>query len=88
MGMPLSMLSTVMTTEEFEHHHAAYRLSPWGPHRDNLHAALIAREVANMSGRTLEEGAMRALDDYLLHAPNADEDDSAEDDSEIDNFQD
>lgn len=89
MGLPLSMLSTVMTTEEFEAHYAAYRLSPWGPHRDNLHAAIVAREVANMAGRALAEGAVRTLDDYLLHTPGADDQAQLPDqDHEIDNFQD
>ena len=85
MGMPLSMLSQVMTTEEFEAHWAAYQLSPWGPYRDNLHAAIVASEVANMAGRALAEGAERRLTDYLIRPP-SDDAPAADDDSEIDNF--
>lgn len=80
------MLSTIMTTDEFEAHYAAYQLDPWGPHRDNLHAAIVAREIANMSGRTLDDGSGRTLDDYLLHTSAADVEPSS--DPEIDNFQD
>lgn len=88
MGMPLSALAQVMTTEEFEAHHAAYRLNPWGPYRDNLHAALVAREVANMAGKTLPDGADRTLDIYLLKPDLPAADGPVDDDSEIDNFQD
>lgn len=88
MGMPLSMLSQVMTTEEFEAHYTAYQLSPWGPYRDNLHAAIVAREVANMSGRTVPEGAERTLNDYLLHTRRAAPEALPDDANEMDNFQD
>jgi len=86
MGMPLSMLSQVMSTEEFEAHYAAYQMKPWGPYRDNLHAALIAREIANMSGRTVPEGAERTLDDYLFKPATARSEAVADDTNEIDNF--
>lgn len=88
MGMPLSLLGQVMSTDEFEAHYSAYQLNPWGPYRDNLHAALVAREVANMAGRTLADGAERRLDDYLLHTRPASVDAAPDDDNEIENFQD
>lgn len=83
--MPLSALAEIMTAEEFGDHYADYLESPWGPHRDNLHAAIVAREVANMAGRTLEEGHQRTLTDFLLDTPR-DESARPDDTNEIDNF--
>lgn len=88
MGRPLSELAQIMTAEEFGDHYADYLLSPWGPHRDNLHAAIVAREIANMAGRTLGEGGERQLSDYLLRPPQDDADVPGDTSNEIDNFQD
>lgn len=86
MGMPLSQLAQVMSAEEFGDHYADFLLSPWGPYRDNLHAAIVAREVANMAGRTLTEGHERRLDDYLIRPPEERRDAPDGDGNEIDNF--
>lgn len=39
---------------------------PWGPYRDNLHAAIIAREVRR---RYLKKGAKSKLDDFMVVNP-------------------
>jgi hypothetical protein len=39
---------------------------PWGPYRDNLHAAMIAREVRRPY---LRKGAPNKLDDFMVVNP-------------------
>lgn len=39
---------------------------PWGPYRDNLHAAVIAREVRRPQ---LRKGAKVELDDFIVVNP-------------------
>lgn len=43
-----------------------WREEPWGAWRDNLHAAIIAREVARP---WLKKGRRPNLDDYLVMLP-------------------
>lgn len=54
MGMPLAELMQCMTGEEFGLHWAQYRKQPWGPQRDEVHAATIAHTVANFAGKAAE----------------------------------
>lgn len=54
MGMPLAWLEQVMSGEEFGLHWADFRRQPWGPERDEVHAATIAHTVANFSGKVAE----------------------------------
>lgn len=44
---------------------AEYEDNPWGPERADLAAAVIAREVVNMSGKTLREGATTTAIDFM-----------------------
>lgn len=39
---------------------------PWGPYRDNLHAAMIAREVQRPQ---LRKGTKSKLDDFMVTNP-------------------
>ena len=87
MGWPLSHLAEVMTAEEFNAHYADYRRNPWGPTRDNLHAALIAAEVANTAGKTLPQGVTKQVGDYMLK-PNSPTDEPADDDDGFEAFAD
>lgn len=54
MGMPLACLAQCMSGEEFGLHWAQYRKQPWGPQRDEVHAATIAHAVANFAGKVAE----------------------------------
>ena len=54
MGMPLAWLEQIMTGEEFGQHWADFRRQPWGPQRDEVHAATIAHTVANFSGKVAD----------------------------------
>lgn len=47
---------------------------PWGPYRDNLHAALIAKEVRRPQ---LRKGATTKLDDFMISNPRARQADAA-----------
>lgn len=47
---------------------------PWGPYRDNLHAALIAKEVRRPQ---LRKGATTKLDDFMISNPLARQADAA-----------
>lgn len=55
MGIPLGELMERMTGEEMGLHWAQYRAQPWGPERDEVHAAMIARTVANMAGKMVKD---------------------------------
>lgn len=41
---------------------------PWGPVRDNMHAAVIAREIRRPQ---LKPGARLNLDDFMIRRPEA-----------------
>jgi hypothetical protein len=43
-----------------------WQAEPWGPWRDNLHAAIIAREVRRPY---LRRGAKNPLDDFMVMQP-------------------
>jgi hypothetical protein len=47
---------------------AYWSVEPWGPWRDNLHAAIIAREVRRPYTR---RGVTLALEPFMLQAPEA-----------------
>lgn len=48
MGRTVGELETSMSSSEYSHWLAFYQLYPFGPERDNLHAAIIAATVANV----------------------------------------
>lgn len=48
MGRTVGELEATMTSSEYRHWMAFYQLYPFGPERDNLHAAIIASTVANV----------------------------------------
>ena len=52
--MPLAWLAQIMSGEEFGLHWADFRRQPWGPERDEMHAASIAHTVANFSGKVAD----------------------------------
>ncbi len=66
MGMPLSVLAEWMSGQEFLEHYKDYLRQPWGPERDELHAAGVAHTVACMAGRVMPEPP--SLKDFLFHS--------------------
>lgn len=53
-----------MDAWEFDLWWREYRRNPWGEHRDEAHARLVAMTVANSSGKTRKEDAQ--LSDFAL----------------------
>jgi hypothetical protein len=55
-----------LTHRETERWKLYWREEPWGPMRDNTHAAMIVTELLKPH---LKEGAKISIDDYLLKLP-------------------
>lgn len=64
MGCTVDELGQRMSGEEFGLHWADYRRQPWGPQRDEVHAAMIAATVARFAGRRSEDPAAVRLEDF------------------------
>jgi hypothetical protein len=65
LGLTLAQVGR-LTHREFVRWQLYWREEPWGPHRDNVHAALIVTELLKPH---LKEGAKITIDDYLLKLP-------------------
>lgn len=59
-----------MPARDFELLTRFYQQEPWGPWRDNMHAAIIAAEVRRPN---LRKGATVKLDDFMLRSTLEDE---------------
>lgn len=55
-----------MPARDYELLHRYWMVEPWGPWRDNVHAALIAGEVRRPN---LKKGVRLQLDDFMLRHP-------------------
>ncbi len=55
-----------MPARDFELLQLYWMQEPWGPWRDNLHTAILAREVLRPH---FKEGAKIKLDDFMLRHP-------------------
>lgn len=66
--MPLSELGERMTGEEFGQHLADYRRQPWGPERDEVHAAMMAATIARFAGRSAKDPDRVTLEDFLVYS--------------------
>lgn len=65
MGCTFAELGERMSGEEFGLHWADYRRQPWGPERDEVHAAMIAATIARFSGRSAQDPDAIRLEDFL-----------------------
>lgn len=54
-----------MTSAEFSLWIEEYRRSPWGEERDGLHAAIVAKTVADYAGK-VRNGSTATLSEFLL----------------------
>jgi len=59
-------LHATMTARAYRKWELYWKAEPWGPFRDNLHAALIAREVRRPQMR---KGARVELEPFLIREP-------------------
>lgn len=64
MGRTVGELEQSMSSSEYSHWLAFYQLYPFGPERDNLHAAIVASTIAN-SNRTRNQKPFKP-DDFML----------------------
>lgn len=55
-----------LTQREYLDWQLYWEAEPWGPYRDNLHAALIAREVQRPN---LRKGVKPKMDDFMIVNP-------------------
>lgn len=54
-----------MSVSEFMSHYHDYLRNPWGPDRDAMHAAMIARTVSDYAGKT-RKGDPAKLSDFII----------------------
>lgn len=64
LGRTLHELCETMTAAEFGLWLEEYRRDPWGGHRDGLHAAIVAKAVADYAGKIRNSPA--ELEEFLL----------------------
>jgi len=66
MGRTVMEMKSSLTQGEYLSWQKYWVAEPWGSYRDNLHAAIIAREVRR---RYLKKGARSKLDDFMVVDP-------------------
>lgn len=66
LGRTVSEMKDSLTQREYFNWQKYWVEEPWGPYRDNLHAAVIAREVRRPN---LRRGAKNDLDDFMVVDP-------------------
>jgi hypothetical protein len=66
LGRTVAEMRASLTQREYLGWQQYWRAEPWGPWRDNLHAALLAREIRRPQ---LRKGAKVALEDFMVRDP-------------------
>jgi hypothetical protein len=66
LGRTVDEMKAALSQREYLSWQLYWSEEPWGPFRDNLHAAIIAREVRR---RYLKKGARSSLDDFMVVDP-------------------
>jgi len=64
--MTIARMRSTLTQREFERWRKYWEVEPWGPWRDNMHAAIIARNVLLPF---VKKGSKINLDDFMLMLP-------------------
>lgn len=62
----MAELKSSLTQREYASWQRYWIEEPWGPFRDNLHAAIVAREVRRPQ---LRKGAKSELDEFMVINP-------------------
>jgi hypothetical protein len=66
LGRTVAEMKAALTQREYLGWQKYWAAEPWGPYRDNVHAAIIAREVRRPQ---LRKGAKLELDDFMVVNP-------------------
>lgn len=66
LGRTVKEMKDSLSQREYLSWQKYWQEEPWGPYRENLHAALIAREVRRPQ---LKKGAKVTLDDFMVISP-------------------
>jgi hypothetical protein len=64
--MSIARMRSTLSQREFMRWRKYWEFEPWGPWRDNMHAALIARSVLQPH---VKKGSKISLDDFMLMLP-------------------
>lgn len=68
LGRTVGEMRATLPWDEYCGWLAYWQVEPWGPWRDNVHAAIIAREVTRANAR-LRRGAKLDLASYMVIDP-------------------
>lgn len=66
LGRTVEEMYATMTASAYQRWQLYWKAEPWGPWRDNLHAALIAREVRRPQ---LRKGARVEVESFMVRDP-------------------